>query len=251
MRSSKPCRTRPRCASRLRVWARAGERRRWTPHPCAAWMRGGWPDVGILAVVVVAWAALALDKSHAVARLVPLEIRGVGEGIAFNLPRFTSIAVGLRSSRRELELLSDDAVAAYVDLSGGAPGARVFRVQTTAPAGIEIVSTTPSFVSLTLRPRVAPTVGVAPAAFSRHPESGDALVCQRTVDAGARPRVRDRWYPVTLTSSARAAFRGARCLVSPPPIEYAPLLRTRRCRCRARSAAATVTRGTSCDARRT
>ena len=124
------------------------------------------PHLGILTVVTVAWAALALDRSHAVARVVPLEIRGVGEGIAFDPPRFTSVAVGLRSSQRELELLSDDGVAAYIDLRGAGAGARVFRVQTSAPAGIEVVSVTPNAVPIQLRPRITPAPGVAAAPAS-------------------------------------------------------------------------------------
>jgi diadenylate cyclase len=132
------------------------------------------PHLGILMVVAIAWAGLALDKSHAVARVVPLEIRGVGEGVAFDPPRFTSVAVGLRSSQRELELLSDDSVDAYIDLRGAGAGARVFRVQTSAPAGIEVVSVTPNAVPMQLRPRTAPApasvaapTAVAPAAGIR------------------------------------------------------------------------------------
>jgi uncharacterized protein (TIGR00159 family) len=131
-----------------------------------------WPHlgiyVGILAVVIVGWAAMTLDRSHAVARVVPLEIRNVGEGIAFEPPRFTSVAVELRSSRRELETLPEEAVAAFVDLSGAPAGLRVFRVQTYAPAGIEVVSASPAFIQLQLRPRggpvprEAPPVGVLP-----------------------------------------------------------------------------------------
>ncbi len=119
-----------------------------------------WPQIGthlgILVVVVVGWAAIALDRSHAVPRVVPLEIRNVGEGVAFDPPRFTSVAVELRSSRRELETTPEEAVSAYVDLSGAAPGLRVFRVQTNAPAGIEVVSASPAFIQLQLRPRGAP-----------------------------------------------------------------------------------------------
>jgi uncharacterized protein (TIGR00159 family) len=112
-----------------------------------------WPHAAIFAGVVVAWAAMALDRSHAVARMVPLEIRGVSEHIAFDPPRFTSVAVELRSSERELELLAPDAVDAYIDLSGAGPGTRVFRVLTSAPPGIEVVSTMPTSIPMQLRPR--------------------------------------------------------------------------------------------------
>lgn len=114
-----------------------------------------WPHLAIFAGVVVAWAAMALDRSQAVARVVPLEIRGVGDQVVFDPPRFTSVALELRSSRRELELLPEDAVAAYVDLGGSGPGTRVYRVLTSAPRGIEVVSAVPSSVQLQLRSRGA------------------------------------------------------------------------------------------------
>ena len=123
-----------------------------------------WTYLGVLAVVIVGWAAMALDRSHAVARVVPLEIRSVGEGVAFDPPRFTSVAVELRSSERELATLPAEAVAAYVDLSGAAPGLRVFRVQTNAPRGIEVVNTSPSFIQMLLRPRGGPVLHEPPLA---------------------------------------------------------------------------------------
>jgi uncharacterized protein (TIGR00159 family) len=114
------------------------------------------PYGAILALVLFGWAALALDRSHAVARVVPLEIRNVAEGIAFEPPRFNSVSIELRSSRRELETMPEEAVSAFVDLSGAGPGLRVFRVQTNAPAGIEVVSSSPAFIQLQLRPRGGP-----------------------------------------------------------------------------------------------
>jgi uncharacterized protein (TIGR00159 family) len=135
------------------------------------------PHLMILAIVVVGWAAMALDRSHAVARVLPLEIRGVGEGVAFDPPRFASVVVELRGSRRELEALPVDAAAAFIDLSGATPGPRSFRVQTQAPAGIEVVNTSPASIQLQLRPRGAPSarddlpppVGGAPALRGRAP----------------------------------------------------------------------------------
>lgn len=114
-------------------------------------MQERWPHLAIFGGVLIAWAAMALDRSHAVARIVPLEIRGVSDGIAFDSPRFTSVAVELRGSRRELEILPPDAVEAYVDLSGAGPGVRVYRVLTSTPAGIEVVSAVPSSIQIGLR----------------------------------------------------------------------------------------------------
>jgi Uncharacterized conserved protein len=107
--------------------------------------------VGVLA----AWSAMVLDRSHEVGRVVPLEIRGVSDTLHFDPPRFTSIAVQLRSSRRELDLLAPDAVDAYIDISGSNSGLHSYRVHTEAPAGVEIVSAVPSTVSLQIRKQEA------------------------------------------------------------------------------------------------
>src|SRR6266700_633528 len=109
------------------------------------------PHVAIFATVVVAWSALALDRSHAVSRVVPLQIRNVSDAMALDPARYTSVVVELRGSRRDLEQLSDDAVEAYVDLAGTTLGMHSFRVVSQAPAGIEVASTTPATVALILR----------------------------------------------------------------------------------------------------
>lgn len=151
---------------RLGVGARRAPGAAGAAHPTLR-LRALWPHLAIFAGVLVAWAAMALDRSHAVGRIVPLEIRGVRDSIAFDPPRFTSVAVEVRSSRRELELLPPDAVAAYVDLAGTGPGTRVYRVLTSAPAGIEIVSTVPSSILLQLRPSGPPGLTAAGAGQPR------------------------------------------------------------------------------------
>jgi diadenylate cyclase len=105
--------------------------------------------------VVTAWAAMVSDRSHEVGRIVPLEIRGVSDSLRFDPPRFTSIAVQVRSSSRELDLMAPDAVEAYIDVSASGSGSHVFRVHTTAPAGVEVVSAAPSTVTLQIRKRDA------------------------------------------------------------------------------------------------
>ena len=148
----------------LRRYGAGGGRARGAVGPAPGWrlrLAGLVPPVAIFAVVVVAWSTLALDRSHAVARVVPLQIRGVSDGMTFDPARYTSVAVDLRGSRREIERLAPDAVEAYVDLAGTTtPGVRAYRVVTHAPAGIEVASTTPPFVQLQIRAR-AP-VAVAP-----------------------------------------------------------------------------------------
>jgi hypothetical protein len=115
------------------------------------------PHLAIFVGVVAAWAALALDRSHAITRIVPLEIRGVTDGIAVDPPRQATVAVELRSSHRELERLPPDAVEAYVELQKDSFGARVYRIHARAPAGIEVASFVPDTVQLFARPRIAPT----------------------------------------------------------------------------------------------
>jgi hypothetical protein len=103
--------------------------------------------------VVTAWAAMVSDRSHEVGRVVPLEIRGVSDSLRFDPPRFTSIAVQLRSSSRELDLLAPDAVEAYIDVSASNSGSHLFNVHTNAPAGVEVVSAVPSTVLLQIKKR--------------------------------------------------------------------------------------------------
>jgi hypothetical protein len=113
------------------------------------------PYVVIFLGVVIAWAVIVSDRSHEVGRVVPLEIRGVSDSIRFDPPRITSIAVQLRSSSRELDLLAPDAVEAYIDVAASSGGSHVFKVRTTAPAGVEVVSAVPSTVMLQIRKRDA------------------------------------------------------------------------------------------------
>jgi hypothetical protein len=142
------------------------------------------PHVAIFAVVVVAWSALALDRSHAVSRVVPLQIRNVSDAMALDPARYTSVVVELRGSRRELEQLPDDAVEAYVDLADTTLGMHSFRVVSHAPAGIEVASTTPATVSLVLRPRAPPSLpAAAPPPAQREP-------------AGVSPDLRGRARPL-------------------------------------------------------
>ncbi len=140
-----------------------------------------WPHLVIFGGVLAAWAALALDRSHAVARVVPLEIRGVSNRLVFDPPRYTSVAVELRSSRRELEVLPPDAVVSFVDLSGTTVGLHTYRIVTTAPAGIEVVSETPSSIQIQIRPRVPVDLpSTAPAAASpRELQTRSPLVSRR------------------------------------------------------------------------
>lgn len=111
------------------------------------------PHLAILAGVVAAWAALALDRSHAITRVVPLEIRGVTDAVAVDPPRQSNVAVELRSSRQELERLAPGAIEAYVELQNNSFGTRTYRIRARAPAGIEVTSFFPDTVQISARPR--------------------------------------------------------------------------------------------------
>jgi diadenylate cyclase len=115
------------------------------------------PHIAIFVGVVGAWAALALDRSHAITRVVPLEIRGVSDSIAVDPPRQNSVAVELRSSRRELERLPLGAIEAYVELGSGSFGTRSYRIHARAPAGVEVTGFFPETVQLSARPRSGDT----------------------------------------------------------------------------------------------
>jgi diadenylate cyclase len=125
------------------------------------WIKTLLPHLAILIGVTGVWAALTLNRSHAVTRTVPLEIRGVDDGIIVDPPRQNSIAVELRSSRRELERLPPGAVEAYVELSRNTFGSRGYRVRTRAPPGVEITSFTPEAVQVTTRPVAAGSANAA------------------------------------------------------------------------------------------
>jgi hypothetical protein len=113
------------------------------------------PHLIIFLAVVAAWAALAVNRSNAVTRIVPLEVRGVTDGIAVDPPRQNSVAVELRGSSRQLERLPAGAVEAYVELDPGNLGPRSYHIHARAPAGIEITGFTPESVQISARQRPA------------------------------------------------------------------------------------------------
>ena len=111
------------------------------------------PYLAIFAAVSVGWGVLALDQSNVVARVVPLELRGLGESLATDPLRPTTVTLELRSSSHELELLAADAVRAYVNLGGAKLGWHRYHVQTDSPPGIKVSGMAPTVVQLQIRPR--------------------------------------------------------------------------------------------------
>jgi uncharacterized protein (TIGR00159 family) len=137
------------------------------------------PHIAIFLGVVGAWAALALDRSHAITRVVPLEIRGVTDAVAVDPPRQNSVAVELRSSRRELERLPPGAIEAYVELGSGSFGTRTYRIHARAPAGIEVTGFFPDAVQLSAHARSGET---APANLH-----GESVTVKRATTPGTKP----------------------------------------------------------------
>ncbi len=82
-------------------------------------------------------------------------MRGLGERLAFEPMRATTVTLELRSSGHELESLPADVVRAYVDLTRASLGLQRYPVRTEAPAGIEVASVRPAYVELHIRPRLS------------------------------------------------------------------------------------------------
>jgi diadenylate cyclase len=160
---------------------RATLRRLWTlnlhrdpSHRQGFSLRSLLIHVALFVSVAGAWSVLALDRSHVMAKVAPLEIRGIADGLTFDPLRYTSVVLDLRGSRRELARLPASAVQAYVDLSRTSPGLHTFRVQTELPPGIEVANATPASVDLRIRARAVPGQAepVQPKAISEAPDSG-------------------------------------------------------------------------------
>jgi diadenylate cyclase len=134
------------------------------------------PHLAIFLAVVAAWSALAVNRSNAVTRLVPLEVRGVSDGVTVDPPRQNSVAVELRGSPRQLERLPAGAVEAYVELEPGNFGTRPYHIRARAPAGIEITGFAPESVQISTHARPAeaaqPNLHGEPVTSGRRPSSG-------------------------------------------------------------------------------
>jgi uncharacterized protein (TIGR00159 family) len=138
-------------AALIRLWIRNDHRDRINDGKKGRRWLGLLPYLTIFLAVSLGWAALALDRSHVQARIVPLEFHNLPAGLSVEAIRRSSITLQLSSSRRELELVSPTDVQAYVDLSQAKPGIRTFPVQTKVPAGIEVTNSSPESVELRLR----------------------------------------------------------------------------------------------------
>jgi len=104
--------------------------------------------VTILIAVSVAWSARAFDRSHAVARSVSLEFRGLDDRVGFEPPDDKSVVVELRGPKQQIELLPPGRVVAFIDLSHVAPGRHLLPVGATAPDGIRVVSVIPASIEV-------------------------------------------------------------------------------------------------------
>jgi hypothetical protein len=77
-------------------------------------------------------------------------------------------------------VLPPDAVVSFVDLSGTSIGTHTYRIVTAAPAGIEVVSETPSSLEMEIRSRVpTPSAAGRATASARNAQPNARMVLRR------------------------------------------------------------------------
>jgi uncharacterized protein (TIGR00159 family) len=115
-------------------------------------VRDGIALVLIAALIIGAWWIVVGEPGTVVTRTVSVEMRNVPEALEANPPRPDRVAVHLRGPRTRLDALGDSDVQAWIDLGDARAGRRRFRLEASAPAGIEISEIVPSEVLVRLRP---------------------------------------------------------------------------------------------------
>lgn len=106
----------------------------------------------VAALVIGAWWIVVGEPGTVVTRTVSVEMRNVPDELEANPPRPDRVAVHVRGPRTRLDELSDSDVQAWVDLGGAHAGRARFRLEASAPAGIEITEIVPAEVLVRLRP---------------------------------------------------------------------------------------------------
>jgi uncharacterized protein (TIGR00159 family) len=100
----------------------------------------------IFAGVTGAWFALAGDRSTLITNSRPIELRNVSAGLEVTVvePASGEVAVRLRGPRQLLYSQARQEVIAFVRLTGLARGRHRLAVETSAPAGLEVVGVDPA-----------------------------------------------------------------------------------------------------------
>jgi hypothetical protein len=101
--------------------------------------------------VLAAWYAIAGQRGSIITKTVPVELRGVTQGLEFEPPRPIEVTVHLRGPRRRLVALDSGDLTTSIDLSAAKPGKNELAVFASAPTGIEILRVVPAKVRLDVR----------------------------------------------------------------------------------------------------
>jgi diadenylate cyclase len=108
--------------------------------------------VFVTALVIGAWWVVVGEPGTVVTRTVSVEMRNVPDELEANPPRPDRVAVHVRGPRTRLDTLGDSDVQAWIDLGGARAGRHRYRLEASAPAGIEITEIAPAEVLVRLRP---------------------------------------------------------------------------------------------------
>jgi len=108
--------------------------------------------VVVLTLVLGAWWIVVGEPGTVVTRTVSVEMRNVPDDLEASPPRPDRVAVHVRGPRTRLDALGGSDVQAWIDLSGAHTGRARFRLEASAPAGIEITEIVPADVLVRLRP---------------------------------------------------------------------------------------------------
>jgi uncharacterized protein (TIGR00159 family) len=114
----------------------------------------------ILAGVIVAWHAVAGERSSVITRTVPVELRAVPAGLDFEPPQPSEVILQLRGPRRLLLGTLPADLHTSIDLSSAKIGHNDLGVDAAAPAGIQIVRLSPPRIKLEVLERKAVPVVV-------------------------------------------------------------------------------------------
>jgi YbbR domain-containing protein len=141
-----------------------------------------------LVMASLLWMAIASESSSEIGLEVPLEYRNIPGDLEVADQTVNTVQVRLRGASNVVQEISARDVTTTIDLSTAEPGEGIFALSAqnvSAPFGIDVVSVTPTRVSLTLertllrRLPVTPVLDGSPAAGY---EVGNVYVIPESVD---------------------------------------------------------------------
>jgi diadenylate cyclase len=141
----------------------------------------------IAAGVMGSWYALGGSRDQLMALHVPIEFRGLGDGMAIAPPETDKVLIELSGPRRVLDSMPPGSARAYLDLTDASPGRQELPVAGTAPGGVKVVGVVPSEMRVdVLQRRTIPVRATLGASFPRRFEI--AAVTPESVQAIGPPR---------------------------------------------------------------